>query len=178
MDPELEAWLSDTVLPDFGPQVGYDEIALAFFRDLYTSHGAPTGEQLWTAAASHQFELAKEAVLALGADILATITDREIWIAPLICGYVVRISCNNEFSSHDGGRMVSFGPAQALLEVATTVQDLITEQHWMVWPECAEHGRALLAERGHPPVWVCRSGPHPVAAVGELRAGQASAAAG
>lgn len=178
MDAELEGWLSATVLPDFGTQVGYDDVALGFFRALYAERGPLAGEDLWTAALNHQLELAKDAVLALGSDVLATITDREIHLAPVVCGFVIRISCNGEFSSHDNGRMLAFGPSQALLEVATTVQDLVTEQHWMVWPECPQHERALLAERGRPPVWVCRAGPHPVAAIGELRAGQASAAAG
>ncbi len=178
MDAELEAWLSDTVLPDFGSQVGYDAVALAFFRELYVERGGLTGEELWIAAVTHQYELAKDAVLAVGADIQATLTGQEIWIAPIICGYVVRISCNNEFSLHDGGRMLAFGPAQALLEVATTVQDLITEQSYIVWPACPEHGRGLMPEPALPvPNWVCRTGPHAIAPVGAL-AGVNPAAAG
>jgi hypothetical protein len=169
VDAELEAWLSDTVLPDFGSQVGYDDVALTFFRGVYADSGALTGEALWTAAVTHQYELAKDAVLAVGADILNTLTDREVRIAPVICGFVVRISCNDQFSVHDGGRMLAFGPAQALLEVATTVQDLITEQSYIVWPACPEHGRGLMAEPSRPaPIWVCRTGPHTVAPVGSL----------
>jgi hypothetical protein len=169
VDPEIEAWISEAVLPDFGPQVAYDEIALAWFRELHRTQGPLTGEELWTAAASHQFELAKDAVLAVYADISATITDRALTIAPEISGFVVRISCDGEFSDHDGGRMLAFAPPQALLEVATTVQDLLMAKYWMAWPECPEHNRALLAERGVPrPVWACRNGPHVVAPIGAL----------
>lgn len=165
----MEAWLSATVLPDFGSQVGYDDVALGFFREVYSERGALAGEALWTAAVTHQFELAKDAVLAVGSDILATLADREIRIAPVICGFVVRVSCNGEFSMHDGGRMLAFGQAQALLEVATTVQDLITEQSYIVWPACPEHGRGLMPEPALPaPTWVCRTGPHAIAPVGAL----------
>lgn len=175
----MEGWLSTTVLPDFGSQVGYDEVALTFFRQLYTERGPLTGEALWTAAVTHQFELAKDAVLAVGSDILATVPDREIHIAPVICGFVVRISCNGEFSGHDGGRMLAFGSAQALLEVATTVQDLITEQSYIVWPACPEHGRGLMPEPALPaPRWVCRSGPHAISSVGALGTANPSAATG
>ncbi len=82
---------------------------------------------------------------------------------------MVRISCDGEFSTHDNGRMLAFGQPQALLEVATTVQDLLMQKYWTAWPECPEHQRALLAERGMPvPVWACRTGPHAVAPIGSL----------
>lgn len=169
MDAEIEAWISDSVLPDFGSQVAYDAVSLAWFRELHATHGPLTGEELWTAAASHQFELAKDAVLAVYADLSATVTDRALAIAPEIQGFVVRISCDGAFSDHDGGRMLAFGRPQALLEVATTVQDLLMEKYWMAWPECPQHERALLAERGIPaPVWACRTGPHVVAPIGSL----------
>lgn len=171
MDAELEGWLSDTVLPDFGPQVRYDEVALAWFSELYATSGALSGEALWTAAVTHQYELAKDAVFAVHADVTATVTERSLTIVPEILGFVVRVSCDGKFSDHDGGRMLSFAPGPALLEVATTVQDLITGQYWMVWPECLEHGRALLAEAREQPTWICRAGPHEIAPIGSLRAG-------
>jgi hypothetical protein len=168
VDAELEAWLSDTVLPDFGPQVAYDDVARAWFSALYAEQGPLTGEALWSAAAHHQFELAKDAVLAVYADISATVTDRALTIAPEISGFVVRISCDGHFSDHDNGRMLAFAQPQALLEVATTVQDLLMSKYWMAWPECPEHGRALLAERGELPMWACHTGPHAVAPIGTL----------
>ncbi len=64
--------------------------------------------------------------------------------------------------------MLAFGAHQALLEVATTVQDLLMSQHWTAWPECPEHSRALLPERGDLPIWGCRTGPHAVAPIGSL----------
>jgi hypothetical protein len=170
MDAEVEAWLSGTVLPDFGSQVAYDETARAWFRELYTREGALTGEALWSAAVTHQFELAKDAVLAVYADLSATITDRSLVIAPELLGFVVRVSCEGQFSEHDGGRMLAFGPDQAVLEVARTVQDLVTGL-WIVWPECSEHRRALMAEAHEKPMWVCRTGPHVVAPIGSLGPG-------
>ena len=168
MNAEVEAWLSNTVLPDFGSQVGYDDVALAWFRQLHDTAGPLTGEALWTAAASHQLELAKDAVLAVYADISATITERALTIAPEVSGFVVRISCDGSFSDHDGGRMLAFGKAKALLEVAATVQDLLMDKYWIAWPECPQHGRALLAEPGELPMWACRTGPHAVAPIGRL----------
>jgi hypothetical protein len=170
MDAEVEAWLSDAVLPDFGPGVAYDETARAWFHELHASAGPLTGEALWTAAVTHQYELAKDAVLAVYADLNATLTDRPLTISPEIQGFVVRISCDGQFSEHDGGRMLSFGPDQALLEVARTVQDMLTAL-WVVWPECPQHQRALMAEATPKPVWVCRTGPHEVAPIGSLGAG-------
>lgn len=167
MDAEVEAWLSDAVLPDFGSQVAYDETARLWFRELYATAGPLTGKALWRAAVSHQFELAKDAVLALYADLGATLTDRSLAVAPELQGFVVRISCEGRFSEHDGCRMLAFGPDQALLEVATTVQDLLTAQ-WVVWPECPQHQRALMAEAREKPTWVCRTGPHEVAPIGSL----------
>ncbi len=170
MDAEVEAWLSDAVLRDFGPQVAYDETARSWFRELYGNAGPLTGEALWTAALTHQCELAKDAVLAVYADLNATLTERALTIAPEIQGFVVRISCDGQFSEHDGGRMLSFGPDQALLEVARTVQDLLTAL-WVVWPECPQHQRALMAEAREKPVWICRTGPHEVAPIGSLSVG-------
>lgn len=172
MDIAQEAWLSETVVADFGPGVGYDPVAQSFFRALYAERGPITGEPLWVAAAQHQLRLAADAVLAVLADVSATVPGRQVHIEPTLCGSVVRIACDGRFSSHDGGRMTAFGPEQALLEVATTVQDLITEAWWIVWPQCPQHGRGLLAEHvggsGHDPEWVCRSGRHVIAAVGSL----------
>ena len=170
MDAEVEAWLSDTVLPDFGPKVAYDDVARAWFSSLHATAGPLTGEDLWRAAVTHQFELAKDAVLAIYADLNATLTDRSLIIAPEIQGYVVRISCEGKFSDHDGGRMLAFGRDEALLEVATTVQDFLTGLY-LVWPECPEHRRALMAEARTKPTWVCRTGPHEVAAIGALAPG-------
>ncbi|HUR73051.1 MAG TPA: hypothetical protein VMZ00_02170 [Sporichthya sp.] len=168
MDAEVEAWLSGTVLPDFGSQVAYDEIARAWFRELYATAGALTGEELWSAAVSHQYKLAHDAVRTVHADVSATITDRTLTITPEVLGFVVRISCDGKFSDHDGGRMLAFDQGRALLEVARTVQDLITGQNWMVWPECPGHRRAAMAEDGPPPAWVCRTGPHVLAPIGSL----------
>ncbi|MBA3743626.1 hypothetical protein [Sporichthya sp.] len=170
MDAEVEAWLSGSVLPDFGSQVAYDETARTWFRELYTTAGALSGEALWTAAVTHQFELAKDAVLAVYADLTATLTDRSLTIAPEIHGFIVRISVEGQFSEHDGGRMLAFGRDEALLEVARTVQDMITGL-WVVWPECPEHGRAMMAESGFRPTWVCRTGPHEIAPIGSLGGG-------
>ena len=170
MDAEVEAWLSDTVLPDFGPKVAYDEVARAWFSSLHATAGPLTGEALWSAAVTHQYELAKDAVLAVYADLSATLTDRSLTVSPEIDGYIVRISCEGQFSDHDGGRMLAFAPDQALLEVARTVQDLITGLY-LVWPECPEHGRALMAEARPKPTWLCRTGPHEVAPIGALGVG-------
>lgn len=170
MDAEVEAWLSNAVLPDFGSQVAYDDTARAWFSQLYATAGPLTGEALWSAAVTHQFELAKDAVLAVYADLGATLTDRTLTIAPEIHGFVVRISCDGQFSDHDGGRMLAFGPDQALLEVATTVQDHLTSL-WVVWPECPQHQRALMGEARHKPTWVCRTGPHEIAPIGSLSVG-------
>jgi hypothetical protein len=167
MDAAVEAWLSEAVLPDFGPQVAYDETARAWFRELHAAAGPLTGEALWGAALSHQYELAKDAVLAVYADLSATLTDRSLTIAPEVQGYVVRISCEGQFSEHDGGRMLAFGPDQALLEVAATVQDFLTAL-WVVWPECPQHQRALMPEARGKPTWICRHGPHEVAPIGSL----------
>ena len=167
MDAEVEAWLSDTVLPDFGSQVAYDDVARSWFSSLYASAGPLKGEELWSAAVTHQYELAKDAVLAVYADLSATITDRSLTIAPEVVGYVVRISCEGQFSDHDGGRMLAFSADQALLEVARTVQDFLTNLY-LVWPECPQHNRALMAEARQKPTWLCRTGPHEVAPIGAL----------
>lgn len=169
-DVELDAWLSHTVIPDFGTTVGYDDAAVAFFRALYAERGALTGELLWTAAALHQSGLARQAVEKVAGDVAATLPEQQAQIEAVVEGFVVRIEVNGRRSGHDGGRMLSFDVSDALVEVATTVQDLVTELWWTVWPECPEHERGLLPEAGSPPVWACRSGPHVVAPIGGLQA--------
>lgn len=166
----MEAWLSDTVMADFGPAVGYDQVATTYFRELWTEQGPLTGEALWLAAADHQLRLAADAVLCVLADLAATLPERQVHIQPVLCGSVVRISVDGRYSSHDGGRLVAFGADQALLEVAATVQDLLTEAFWMVWPECPAHARGLLAEAGSPPTWACRAGNHTLGVIGGLSA--------
>ncbi|MGQ0626085.1 MAG: hypothetical protein ACT4PP_15735 [Sporichthyaceae bacterium] len=178
MDAAMEAWLSATVMTDFGPAVGYDPLAQEYFRRLWAEQGPLTGEDLWLAAAQHQLELAADAVIAVLADLSATLPERSVHIEPVLCGSVVRVSVDGRFSSHDGGRLVAFGADQALHEVAATVQDLLTEAFWMVWPECPAHARGLLAEAGSPPAWVCRAGNHTLGVIGGLRAsGQAAVSA-
>lgn len=170
-----DAWLSGAVLPDFGPQIGYDDVAVAYFRDLYAERGALTGEELWAAAVTHQLEVARRAVDVVAADVAAAEPDRDANIEAIVEGFVVRIRVNGRLSSHDGGRMLAFGPAPAIVEVATTVQDLLTDEWWTVWPPCPEHGRGLLAEPGPPPQWACRIGPHIVGPIGALPASRAQA---
>ncbi len=167
---DLDTWLAETVLPDFGTRIGYDTVALTFFQKVFAERGALTGEALWTLAAQHQLELAKRAAAAVTSDIRATTADKEVEIEPVLEGSVVRIKCNGAFDEHDGGRMFAFDLDRAMVEVAETVQDLLTEQWWAVWPLCPEHGDHGLCPEPSKPVasWSCRIGPHTVGAVGGL----------
>lgn len=179
---DLDTWFAETVLPDFGTRIGYDLVAIAFFKEVFAQHGALTGEALWTLAAKHQFDLAKRAAEAVAKDIRAT-ADKEVEIEPVQDGSVVRIKVNGEFDAHDGGRLFAFDLDRALVEVAETVQDLLTEQWWAVWPLCPEHGDHGLCPEPSKPVasWSCRIGPHTVGAVGALpraRDGQQEVRAG
>jgi hypothetical protein len=59
---------------------------------------------------------------------------------------------------------------QAVVEVGDSVQEVIMELVWFVWPVCATHGRGLHAGWDGLPVWWCAAdGRHTVAPIGELR---------
>ncbi|WP_283137458.1 hypothetical protein [Rhizohabitans arisaemae] len=61
-------------------------------------------------------------------------------------------------------------PVRALVEIADSVQGLVTEELWTVWPLCPEHVVGLHPRRfGGKAVWSCTAaGGHVVAPIGEL----------
>lgn len=62
-------------------------------------------------------------------------------------------------------------PQQALWAVADSVQEVIMELVWFVWPVCATHDLGTHAgwEDGLPVWWCADDGGHTVAPIGELR---------
>jgi hypothetical protein len=56
-----------------------------------------------------------------------------------------------------------------LIEVATNIQSDYIEEFWLVWPSCAKHKLALTpVEHKSVAAWLCNSGDHVVAQVGQL----------
>lgn len=141
--------------------------------ELFISQGAVAGSELKTLARTAQLEVAATACRRVESDVKET-TGEAVTVAVVrdedYAG-LLRITCDGEKSVHDSSGFFSIGLEEATCEIADTVQDILLERSWKVWPTCTQHDAGL-----HPDfidggaVWLCRSGRH-YTPVGELPSG-------
>jgi hypothetical protein len=141
-----------------------------WLHELFISRGAVGGSQLVTLARTAQLEVAPTACRRVEVDVART-TGQAVTVAVVRdeqYGGLFRIACDGEFSVHDSSGFFAVGPEEAAHEVSVTVQDILLERWWRVWPACTQHDAGL-----HPDfidagaVWLCRPGRH-YTPVGEL----------
>jgi hypothetical protein len=136
-------------------------------HQVFTTQGAIRGPDLRRLASAAQQQAAEAASRRVAADV-ARSTGHTVVIGPVVSGHNMRIACDGELSNDDSGIFFAIGEEEAACEVADTVQDILLERLWRVWPTCARHDSGL-----HPDfidggaVWLCRPGRH-YTPVGEL----------
>ena len=141
--------------------------ARAFLCHVFDEHGPVSSEEAGRIGHDHQLALTQEAVARVARDIATTTT---VDPPPF------------EFRDENGSIRVAFwgryattpisGLTQAAVtvEVADFMQGEVMEDLHRVWPKCDDHGvglhPSLSSERA---VWMCRTGAHAVARIGQFR---------
>jgi hypothetical protein len=142
--------------------------ARAFLRHVFDEHGPVSSEEAGRLGHQHQLALTREAVALVARDIATTTT---VDPPPF------------EFRDEDGSIHLAFwgqyattpisglNQAAVSVEVADFMQGEVMEDLHGIWPKCREHAvgmhPSLSSERA---VWMCRTGVHAVAQIGQLRA--------
>lgn len=161
MTDTFENWVAS-----LGGEVSAD--AQVFLRRLFQERGPVPLEQAQRLGLDHQIELARKAAALVAHDIAST-TD----IEPPPFEYrhedgSIRLAFWGQYAS---SAILGLSQAAVTVEVAGFMQDEVMEDLHGVWPECSEHGNGL-----HPTLsvdraeWVCRTGAHAVADIGQLSA--------
>lgn len=161
----VERWLQEVVVPNFG---FLDQEWLDWLGEVHAQRGWVAAKELLALVLERQLEVGAAAVARVVADVEKS-TGRVTRVVLVHEAYSVRVQCDGEFSNHDSGGLFAVTPESAAVEVAATVQDIVLEQWWQVWPVCPEHDAGLhvdLLDRRA--VWVCRLEQHVVAVVGQL----------
>jgi hypothetical protein len=162
---EGDQWMREVVMPEFGEALTEDWGD--WLHQVFTTQGALRGPDLRRLASAAQHQAAEAASRRVAADVAQT-TGLTVSIGLVERDGTMRIACDGEFSSDDSGGFFAIGDEEAAAEVADTVQDILLERLWRVWPTCPQHDSGL-----HPDfidggaVWLCRSGRH-YTPVGEL----------
>lgn len=163
---EFDAWLDqvasrDTNDPGTRP-AGADE----WLRATFDRHGPLSAQALRREASKLATQLAREAVERFLRDLHST-TDE---------GPLIEIRQDDEYGlvvSYDGGYTAppffAMRQAEATRELADYLQTEVHGDMSRAWPTCPEHGVGLhAATSGDQAVWLCRTGAHSVAVIGEL----------
>lgn len=160
-------WLSAVAEPELGVLAARSDWH-EWLHELFVSRGAASGPELLRLAFAVQREVAEGASRRVAADVAHT-TGTVVAIELATWDRTMRITCDGKTRDGDTG-FVAIGREEAACEVADTVQDVLQERSWKVWPTCAAHDSGL-----HPDlingeaVWLCRRGKHhtPIGALGD-----------
>jgi len=156
----LVEWLNDTVAKVFGSDVLQYPDWREWLEQLYAEHGAVSAPELAAMATT-----AKErAIHAAGRRVegdLARTTTETVRVAPLVDGDKVHIICDGLFDSDSPSDVFWIGEARIAAAVAATVQDILMDRWWTVWPLCVAHDAGFHAQLvDDRAMWVCRLGQH------------------
>ncbi|RBY97107.1 hypothetical protein DQ237_05885 [Blastococcus sp. TF02-8] len=161
-----EKWLRDVVLPELGEVDQRDDWA-EWLHQLYVARGAVDREELRRLASEAQRQAAETASQLVVADVART-SGQAVAVGPLVREHSMRIACDGELSNDDSGGFFAIGALEAACEVADTVQDILQERWWKVWPSCSQHDSGMHVDLiGDEAVWLCRRGRH-YTPIGEL----------
>ena len=115
--------------------------------------------------AEHRLDLAREVVSVVLNDLHRTTDRRPNVELDLVLG-AIRIQVDGNFTTPS---MFAVDHAAALAEVASYMQEQLSENAWM-WPVCETHDVGLHAEvHNAKAVWWCNLGQHERARIGELQ---------
>jgi hypothetical protein len=160
---EEGAWLEELRGDDPDMAIGYDW--MEWLHEVYMTRGPLAPSIVEALAQEEALKRAQEAAALVAEDVTATLAS-PIDITATIEAERVRVIVNGEVAS--GAGLMSFGPSELLVEVADAAQQMIMDDY-RVWPECSQHNAGLHPELDDgQAMWVCRSGRHVIAPIGEL----------
>lgn len=160
---EEERWLQ--TLSDRDAADPLDPAWRDWLHAVYLDQGPLAMERVLRLAEEALLSRAKEAGTLVATDVTNT-TQQTADITAGIHFEAVRVVVNGEVANGVG--LMSFDPAELLVEVADAAQEIIMDDRW-IWPECPQHDAGLHPELvGAEAVWVCRVGRHTVAPIGQL----------
>ncbi|MEV6987301.1 hypothetical protein AB0M95_39425 [Sphaerisporangium sp. NPDC051017] len=167
-DDEFEQWLS-LLQEDEAFDVEVDHLdtgAIKELRRIHVEYGPIFGDSLRERLLALRFTHSQRALRLVLSDLPATAHWDIIPAVSLDASFCVQ---GPGVVVH-GREVFGIGFLDALVEIAANVQaDCIDEFH-RVWPLCPRHRLGLKpAERNGTGVWLCGSGPHDVARIGEIK---------
>jgi hypothetical protein len=139
-----------------------------WLRGFYAAEGPTTETAVMRAFLDHQVALARDAIRLVLGDLQRTTGERPAVVIEEWMGSSVRIEI-------DGSADTPFRPwsevLEALVEVASYIQEQLDQSPLGIWPVCELHDVGLHAEvHGERAVWRCRLAGHTVAPIGQLGA--------
>lgn len=168
MTADFETWLERVAPSDeLGPGVrpaGAEQL----LRQIFDRRGPISVQEVHLEGQKIQMDLAQGAVALVLRDLHATTKARPN----------VELRYDNEYGlivTYNGGwtttAIVSLQNPEATCEIADYLQGEIVEDSevWTAWPTCPTHRNGLYAQaHNDAALWYCRTGNHPVAAIGQL----------
>ena len=168
MTIDFETWLDQvSPLDELDPGVrppGTERV----LREIFDQRGPIPVAELRLAGQQIEMGLARDAVALVLRDVHATTTARPHVEVRHDDEFGLVVSYNSGFTTP---AMTAMQNPEATQEIADYLQGEIMEDSavWTAWPTCPAHHNGLYAQvHDGVPVWYCRTGYHPVAAIGQL----------
>jgi hypothetical protein len=168
MTADFETWLNQVAPADeIDPGVraaGAEQV----LREIFDRRGPISVQKFRDEGQNFEMVLAQDAVALVLRDVHATTKARPN----------VELRHDDEYGlivSYNGGwttpAMMAMKNPEATCEIADYLQGEIMEDSavWTAWPSCPTHRNGLYAQvHDDAAVWYCRTGDHPIAAIGQL----------
>jgi len=168
MTADFETWLNEVAPPDEIDPGVRPAGAERRLREIFDRRGPISVQELRAEGQKIQLDLARDAVDLVLRDMRATTKAAPNIDLRLDNVYGLIVSYNGGFTTP---AMMSMHNPEATREIADYLQGQIMEDSavWTAWPTCATHRNGLYAQvHEDVAVWYCRTGNHPVAAIGQL----------
>jgi hypothetical protein len=165
---DFETWLVQVApLDELDPGVR-PAGAAQWLREIFDRRGPISVQELRTEGQRFQMDLAQDAVALVLRDMRTTTKATPNVELRLDDEYGLVVSYNGGFTTP---AMMAMQNPEATREIADYLQGEIMEDGavWTAWPTCRAHHNGLHAQiHDDVAVWYCRTGSHPVAAIGQL----------
>jgi hypothetical protein len=140
--------------------------ARTLLRRIFDQHGPVSSGQVERLGYEHQVALARVAVDLVGRDIAATTDQQAPPFEHRAEEGAVRVAFWGRYATTT---VVGLTQEEVTVQLAGFLQEEVMRDQRRTWPECADHRAGLHPSReSGRAVWMCRTGDHVVAAVGEL----------
>lgn len=170
MNIDFNFWRDSIARPIMG-DLADDPDWVKWLAILFSSGHVATGETLLPAIFADRLATAEAAKLRLDRDLRNSLPSPPV-LELQMHGRLVVITLDGNVSAHQPDGYFRLSGEEVAVEAAASVQDVMAEDMWVVWPTCPVdaaglHARVVDARA----VWYCEKSKHVVANVGDLASG-------